>query len=188
MCMFKNFTRPLTTRPNNFEVLFSSQQIQEKVIELGEGISKYYRKQKEPLVLIGVLKGSFIFMSDLCRHIDVNHSCDFLGLSSYGDETVSSGIVKITSDLSDTIKGKNILVVEDILDTGLTMKYLIKNLKTRQPNSIRLCCLLKKVINQASDINIDYLGFTIQDVFVIGYGLDYQGEYRNIPYIGYVTK
>jgi hypoxanthine phosphoribosyltransferase len=132
-----------------------------------------------------VLKGSFVFMSDLSRAIPSDRvTTDFLGLSSYGDSTKSSGVVRVTQDLSTPIEGRNVLVVEDIIDTGLTMKYLINNLKTRNPKSIRVCTLLHKPARTENEVPMDFVGFEIPDAFVIGYGLDYMERFRNLPYIG----
>jgi len=135
-------------------------------------------------VLLGVLKGSYIFISDLARAIDLPLSVDFIGLSSYGEATESSGVVKITSDLAQPIEGKHVLIVEDIVDTGLTMRYLLDNLATRRPASVKLCTLLHKPSRARTRIPIDYLGFQIEDRFVVGYGLDHGDKYRNVPFIG----
>ena len=131
-----------------------------------------------------MFKGSFIFLADLFRHIDLPVEVDFLGLSSYGDSQETSGVVRVTQDLSRPIEGKNVLVVEDIVDTGLTMQYLLENLSTRKPKSIRVASLLHKPARSRVPIEIDYLGFEIPDRFVIGYGLDYQSKFRNLPFIG----
>jgi hypoxanthine phosphoribosyltransferase len=163
--------------------LYSAAAIAARVRELGAAISADYAGQE--LVLVGVLKGSFLFMADLARAIPGEHVlCDFLGLASYGDETRSSGVVQITTDLTRPVEGKHVLVVEDIVDTGLTMEYLLDNLRTRHPASVKLCALLHKPARSVRKIPIDYLGFTIEDRFVIGYGLDYAQRYRNLPYIG----
>lgn len=169
----------------NIETLFSAEEIQERVAELGAQITKEFKGQ--PLHVIGVLKGSFMFLADLVRHIDLDCSIDFLGVSSYGSRTQTSGIVRMTQDLSTPIANKHVLIVEDIVDTGLTMKYLIDNLQTRRPESISVCTLLHKPSNQRIEVPIHYVGFTIPNEFVIGYGLDYAQLYRNMPYIGYVN-
>lgn len=168
------------------KVLISADQIQEKIAELGRQVTGDY-KDKD-LVLVAVLKGSFLFMADLCRRIELPLTCDFLGVSSYGNETKSSGIIRITSDLKRSVEGKDVLVVEDIVDTGLTMRYLMDNLKTRRPRSIRVCTLLEKPARRQVETRIDYLGFTVPDVFVIGYGLDYKGRFRNLDYIGTIEE
>ena len=163
--------------------LYSAEQIAARVRELGATIARDYGERE--LVLVGVLKGSFCFLADLARAIPSTEvRVEFLGLASYGDETSSSGVVQITSDLTKPVEGKHVLVVEDIVDTGLTMDYLIDNLRTRHPASVKLCSLLHKPSRQKKDIHIDYLGFTIPDLFVVGYGLDYAQRYRNLPYIG----
>lgn len=164
------------------EVMLSQAQIAKRVREMGAEISATYRGSE--LVVVGVLKGSFIFMADLVRAIDVPLSCDFLGLSSYGSATESSGVVQITKDLTDTIEGRDVLVIEDIIDTGLTMAYLLENLRTRHPKSVRIASLLSKPARRKVEVHVDYLGFTIEDRFVVGYGLDYDGRYRNLPFIG----
>ena len=138
------------------------------------------------LLVLGLLKGSFIFLADLVRHIGLDCSVDFLGVSSYGSRTSSSGVVRLTQDLSSAIEGKHVLLVEDIIDTGLTMKYLMDNLQTRRPASLSVCTLLHKPSNQSIEVPLHYVGFTIPNQFVIGYGLDYAEFYRNLPYIGVV--
>ena len=165
------------------KTMFSAEQVQARIRELGAQIAHDYEGRE--LVLVGVLKGSFIFMADLARAIPSNEvRVEFLGVASYGDETSSSGVVQITSDLTKPIDGKHVLIVEDIVDTGLTMDYIIENFKTRHPASVKLCALLHKPTRQKKACAIDYLGFTIPDAFVIGYGLDYAQRYRNLPYIG----
>ena len=166
----------------DLEPMFTREQIAERVRELGVRIERDY--QGKELVLLGVLKGSYIFISDLARAIDLPLSVDFIGLSSYGEATESSGVVKITSDLAQPIEGKHVLIVEDIVDTGLTMRYLLDNLATRRPASVKLCTLLHKPSRARTRIPIDYLGFQIEDRFVVGYGLDHGDKYRNVPFIG----
>src|SRR5439155_7961789 len=157
--------------------MFTADQIARRVKELGTQIESDYDGKE--LVLLGVLKGSFIFISDLARAIDLPLSIDFSGLSSYGDESESSGVVKISSDLTKPIEGKHVVIVEDIVDTGLTMRYLLENLATRRPASVRLCALLEKPVRARVKVPIDYKGFTIGDEFVVGYGLDWDGRFRN---------
>ena len=164
------------------DVLFTPEQIAARVRQLGLQIERDYEAKE--LVLLGVLKGSFLFISDLARSIDLPLSVDFIGLSSYGEATESSGVVKITSDLSRPIEDKHVLIVEDIIDTGLTMRYLLDNLATRHPASVKLCTLLHKPARSRTKIPIDYLGFQIEDRFVVGYGLDAGEKYRNVPFIG----
>ena len=163
--------------------LFSREKIHARIDELGQQIAREYHGQE--LVLVGVLKGSVMFLADLARAIPSHDvQLEFLGLASYGDETRSSGVVQITADLTRPVEGKHVLVVEDIVDTGLTMHYIIDMLGTRHPASVKLCALLHKPSRTKKDIPIDYLGFTIPDLFVVGYGLDYAQRYRNLPYIG----
>ena len=167
---------------NDMDILISQAQIAARVAALGAQIAQEYAGKE--LVLVGVLKGAFVFVSDLARAIDLPLTIDFVALSSYGEATESSGVVKITSDLSRPIEGKHVLVVEDIIDTGLTMRYLLDNLATRHPASIRICGLLHKPARSRTKIPIDYLGFPIEDKFVVGYGLDAAEKYRNLPFIG----
>ena len=164
------------------KVLFSKEKLDERIKVLGAEITRDYKGKD--LVVVGILKGSFIFMADLVRAIDLPLQVDFLGLSSYGDETSTSGVVKITNDLSKPIDHKHVLIVEDIIDTGLTMQYLLEFLKTRSPSSVKICALLEKPDNAKTKIDIAYKGFTIPNEFVVGYGLDYAGLYRNLAYIG----
>jgi hypoxanthine phosphoribosyltransferase len=166
----------------DLEVLFSAEQIAHRVREMGKQIERDYAGKD--LVLLGVLKGSFLFISDLARAIDLPLAVDFIGLSSYGEATESSGVVKITSDVSRPIADKHVVIVEDIVDTGLTMRYLLDNLATRHPASVKLCTLLHKPSRARTRIPIDYLGFEIEDRFVVGYGLDAAEKYRNVPFIG----
>ena len=166
------------------DVLHSKEAIQARVHELGAQITRDY--QGKDLVLVTVLKGAILFAADLCREIDLPLSLDFIGLSSYGEATESSGVVKITSDLTKPIEGKHVLVIEDIIDTGLTMRYLLDNLATRHPASVKICSLLHKPARARTKIPIEYLGFTIPDLFVVGYGLDAGEKFRNVPFIGVV--
>jgi hypoxanthine phosphoribosyltransferase len=163
------------------EVLFTEDKIAKKVQELGKLISKDYKG--EDLFIIGVLKGANVFLSDLIRKITVPVTIDFMAVSSYGSYTESSGVVKIIKDLDFSIENKNILIVEDIIDTGLTLKYLRENLITRGPKSIKICSLLDKPERRKADIKIDYIGFEIPDEFIVGYGIDYAEKYRNLPFI-----
>jgi hypoxanthine phosphoribosyltransferase len=139
-------------------------------------------------VVVGILKGCFVFMADLVRRIDLPVTCQFLGISSYGSATSSSGVVQITSDMTESIENKDVLIVEDIIDTGLTMRYLLDNFATRKPKSLRICCLLEKPDNAAIKVPIDYVGFRIPNAFVVGYGLDLAGYYRNLPYVGVINE
>jgi len=168
------------------DVLYTQQQIAGRVRELAAEIERDHRGKE--LVLVGVLKGAFVFVSDLSRQIDLPLSVDFIGLSSYGEETESSGVVKITSDLTRPIEGKHVLIVEDIVDTGLTMRYLLDNFSTRRPASVKICALLQKPSRLRTRIPIQYLGFTVPDLFLVGYGLDAGEKYRNLPFIGSVRN
>ena len=163
-------------------VLFTEQELKDRVAELAAQIDRDYAG-KEPM-LISVLRGSFIFMADLARAIHLPCTVDFMAVSSYGSGTTSSGQVKITKDLSESIEGRDIIVVEDILDSGNTLSYLFQLLQARHPASVRLCTLLDKPSRRTKPITADYTGFTVDDLFVVGYGLDYAEKYRNLPYIG----
>ena len=166
------------------EILFSEEQLKTRVQEIAHEIERDY--QGKEIMLISVLRGSFIFMADLCRAIDLPCTLDFMSVSSYGKGTTSSGQVQITKDLSEDITGRHIIVVEDILDSGNTLSYLLKILQHRHPASIRLCTLLDKPDRRVKPVEVHYSGFTIPDAFVVGYGLDYAEKYRNLPYIGIV--
>ncbi len=163
------------------DVLLSEEKIRGRVQELGRQIARDYAGR--PLVIVGVLKGSFVFLADLVRAIDLPILVDFIGISSYQGAR-SSGVVQITSDLTRPIEGMDVLLVEDIVDTGLTMEYLLENLATRRPASLRICALLEKPARAKVKIHVDYRGFAIDDVFVVGYGLDWDGRMRNMPFIG----
>ncbi|AKU91922.1 hypoxanthine phosphoribosyltransferase [Vulgatibacter incomptus] len=164
------------------KVLHDEAAIAARVGELGTRITRDY--QGKELVVVGVLKGSFMFFADLVRAIDLPISIDFLGVASYGGNTKSSGVVQLTSDLSHPITGKHVLLVEDIVDTGLTMRYLLDNLATRHPASLAVCSLLEKPARMRVPIEIVYLGFSIPDEFVVGYGLDHAQKYRNLGFLG----
>jgi hypoxanthine phosphoribosyltransferase len=164
------------------EVLLDADTIANRVGELGAELSADYAG-RDP-VLVSVLKGALVFLADLMRAMDLPTSIDLMEVSSYGAATESSGQVRILKDLSKSIEGRDVIVVEDIIDTGLTLNYLLGYLADRQPASIKICCLLDKPARRLADIPIDYIGFTIPDRFVIGYGLDYDERYRNLPYIG----
>ncbi|CUU38545.1 hypoxanthine phosphoribosyltransferase [Armatimonadetes bacterium DC] len=165
------------------EVFLTEEQIQEAVRRLGEQIARDYSPDSPPL-LVGVLKGSLVFLADLMRAIPLPVSFDFVAISSYGAETQTSGQVRLLKDLDTQIQGRHVLVVEDILDTGLTLSYLLDLLRTRQPASLRVCTLLRKPDRQMVEVPVDYCAFTIPNYFVVGYGLDYDERYRNLPFIG----
>lgn len=164
------------------EILITRQQILEKTAELGHRITHDYRG-KDPL-LICILKGGLMFLADLMREIHLPLEIDFIAVSSYGDATESSGVVRILMDLERNIQGRHVLIVEDIIDTGQTLNYIIENLRTRGPASIKVCTLLNKPARRVLDIPLDYVGFDIPDEFVVGYGLDYGEIYRNLPFVG----
>ncbi len=166
------------------KVLLSEEEVDARIKAIGEQISKDYEGKQ--VHLICVLKGGSFFMCELAKRITVPVSIDFMSVSSYGCETKSSGVVKIVKDLDETIMGKDVIVIEDIIDSGRTLSYLLEMLKDRKPESLRLCTLLDKPDRRVVDVNIDYLGFAIPDEFVVGYGLDYAQKYRNLPYIGVV--
>jgi len=166
--------------------MIDQEKIAQRVRELGAQISREYADRS--LVLVCVLKGSFVFAADLARSIDAPLRVDFLGVRSYGEGTESSGVVQITQDLSRPIAGEDVLLVEDIVDTGLTIAHLMDLFRTRQPRSVRVCSLLHKPARARVEVKIDYLGFTIEDKFVVGYGLDFAERYRNLPYIGVVER
>ena len=165
-------------------VLFTQEQLAQRVQEIADQITADY--QGKEITLVSVLRGSFVFMADLCRRIDLPCTVDFMSVSSYGSGTSSTGQVQITKDLSGDISGRHLLVVEDILDSGNTLSYLLKLLEQRKPASIRLCTLLDKPDRRVKPVEVHYSGFTIPDAFVVGYGLDYAEKYRNLPYIGIV--
>ncbi|MFO0609911.1 MAG: hypoxanthine phosphoribosyltransferase [Polyangiales bacterium] len=167
--------------------LLSTETLQARVAELGAEITRDYQGSHD-LVVVPILKGSFLFAADLIRRIELDLSIEFLGLRSYGAGTESSGVVQITYDLTQPIVGRDVLIVEDIVDTGLSMRYLLENLATRQPRSVKLCSLLHKPARSRVKVPIDYLGFTIEDRFVVGYGLDYAEKHRNLPYIGVLEE
>ena len=164
------------------DILLSESQIQQRVSELGGRISADYAGLN-PLLLC-VLKGGYVFLADLTRCLTIKHDVDFMAISSYGDGTESSGVVRILKDLDRDINGRHVLVVEDIIDTGRTLAYLMQNLRVRQPASLKVCTLLNKPSRREIHLDVDYTGFEIPDRFVIGYGLDYAGHYRNLRFVG----
>lgn len=164
------------------KILVSEQQIRSKIQELGRQISVDY--QDKDLVIIGILKGAVVFLSDLIREINLPLELDFMVISSYGKSTHASGVVRIIKDLDKDIAGKDVLIVEDIVDTGLTLSYLLENLRTRKPASLKICAFLDKPSRRKVTLIPDYKGYTIPDEFAVGYGLDYGEKYRNLPYVG----
>jgi hypoxanthine phosphoribosyltransferase len=163
-------------------VLISTEELRAKVAELGRQITEDYRDKD--LLIVGVLKGALMFLVDLARAIDLPLAVDFLAISSYGASTQSSGIVRIMKDLDTNIEGRHVLIVEDIVDSGMTLHYIFQTLASRNPASLRVCTLLNKQIPRPEPVHFDYVAFDVPDVFVIGYGLDYAEVYRNLPFIG----
>ena len=165
-------------------IMISSEEIQAKIKELGDKINAHYAQSDKELVLTGLLRGSVIFMADLCRSIEKPHELDFMTVSSYGGGTVSTRDVKILKDLDGEIHGKDVLVVEDIIDSGNTLSKVVEMLKTRNPNSIELCTLVSKPSRREIDLVVKFLGFEVEDRFIVGYGLDFDQKYRHLPFIG----
>jgi hypoxanthine phosphoribosyltransferase len=174
----------MTAHRQPSEVMLSAEQLQKRVAEMAQEIRRDY---PDGLHIIAVLKGAFIFLSDLVRHMEGNVSLDFMALSSYAKGTTSSGEVRVMKDLDTTLDGKDVLIVEDIVDTGLTLNYLQDILRARGPKRLRTACLLSKPSRRQIDVKVEYIGFTIEDRFVVGYGLDYAEQYRNLPYIGVIA-
>jgi hypoxanthine phosphoribosyltransferase len=168
------------------KVLIAESELKDKVKELGNRITKDYAGRD--LVIIAVLRGSFIFLADISREIKMPVIFDFMAVSSYGDSKVSSGIVRITKDLEFSIEGKEVLIIEDIVDSGRTLNYLVKNLQARNPHSIEICALLDKDVPRKMENKVKYKGFDIPNKFVVGYGLDFAEKFRNIPFIGYIEN
>jgi hypoxanthine phosphoribosyltransferase len=167
------------------EILIDADALRARIGELGEEVSAHYAGQD--LLLIGVLKGAVFFMADLMRHLTVPCEVDFMAISSYGAQTDSSGVVRILKDLDINIEGRNVLVVEDIIDSGLTLSYLMRNLESREPASLEVCALLTKPARREIDVPVRWIGFEIPNRFVIGYGLDFAERYRNLPYVGVLS-
>jgi len=168
------------------EILIDSDSLRARIAELGEEVSAHYAGQD--LLLIGVLKGAVFFMADLMRHLTIPCEVDFMAISSYGDSTDSSGIVRILKDLDINIEGRDVLVVEDIIDSGLTLSYLMRNLESREPATLEVCALLTKPARRQIDVPVRYVGFEIPDRFVVGYGLDFAERYRNLPYVAVMSQ
>lgn len=168
----------------DIDTFISEEQIKQRVKELGAEITRDYKKKDKKLFLISILKGSVVFLTDLMRSIDCDLVIDFMIVSSYGSGTKSSGNVKIIKDLDSNAYEYDLLIVEDILDSGNTLSKVIELLKTRSPKSLKVCALLDKPERRVANVNLDYCGFTIPDEFIVGYGLDYDEKYRNLPYIG----
>jgi len=167
------------------EILIDADSLRTRIAELGDEISAEYAGRE--LLLIGVLKGAVFFMADLMRHLTVPCEVDFMAISSYGAQTDSSGVVRILKDLDINIEGRHVLVVEDIIDSGLTLSYLMRNLESREPASLEICALLTKPSRREIDVPVRWIGFEIPNKFVIGYGLDFAERYRNLPYVGVLS-
>lgn len=168
------------------EILFTEEQLRKKIKEIGTKISEDYEGKE--LMLVGILKGSVPFMADLMKEISIPCTMDFMAVSSYGNSTKTSGVVRILKDLDFEIENKNILIVEDIIDSGITLKYLTEYLKGRKPTSIEIAALLNKPERRISEVNAKYIGYNVPDYFLVGYGLDYGEKYRNLPYIGILKE
>lgn len=168
------------------KILINEEEIIHKIREMGAQISEDYKGKD--LMLVGVLKGSVIFMADLLKNITIPCSMDFMAVSSYGNSTQTSGVVRILKDLDFEIEGKDILIVEDIIDSGITLKYLMEYLKGRKPKSLEIACLLNKPERRKVEIEAKYMGFNVPDYFLVGYGLDYAEKYRNLPYVGILKE
>ncbi|MGP1928968.1 MAG: hypoxanthine phosphoribosyltransferase [Arsenophonus sp. NC-WZS1-MAG3] len=168
------------------EVMISEADVKRRINEMAKEIVKHYKLLQDELLLVGLLKGSFMFMADLCRNINIPHEVDFMMVSSYGSEMTSSRDVKIIKDLDEDIRGKHVLIVEDIIDSGNTLKKVREILKLRDPKSVAICTLLNKPSRREVEVPVEWIGYAIQDEFVVGYGIDYAQQYRHLPYIGHV--
>jgi len=169
------------------EVMISEQEIAKRIAELGRQITEDYRDSGSEMVLVGLLRGSFMFMADLCRKIEVSHEVDFMTASSYGSGMSTTRDVKILKDLDEDIRGKDVLIVEDIIDSGNTLSKVREILRLREPKSLAICTLLDKPERREVEVPVEYVGFTIPDKFVVGYGIDYAQRYRHLPYVGHVV-
>jgi len=168
------------------EVMITQEELRERAAEIGEQLTSDYRG--EGVILIGILRGAVPWMADVMKHIALDVEIDFIACSSYGATTKTSGVVKINKDLDSDIEGKNVIIVEDIVDSGITLNYLKGYLENRKPKSIRICALLDKPEGRRADIKADYVGFTVEDKFIIGYGLDFNQKYRQLPYISFLNE
>jgi hypoxanthine phosphoribosyltransferase len=172
---------PRADGPRPGRVVITEEQLRTRIAEMGKEIGRDYAGRNP--ILVGVLQGAFLFMADLIRAIPIDLTTDFIGLSSYGSGTNSSGQVRLVSDLSMSVENRDVLIVEDIVDTGLTLAYLKRNLEARHPRSVRVCVLADKVERRQIEVPVDYVGFTVPNVYVVGYGFDYGGVFRNVPYV-----
>ena len=170
------------------ELLFDRETIENRITELGEKITESYEKENEQLVVVGILRGSCMFFSDLIKNINLPICIDFMSISSYGSSSTSTGVVRIIKDLEEDVNNKNVLIVEDIIDTGKTLKYLLKYFEERGAKTVRIASLLDKPERRMVEIKGDFIGFEVPNDFIVGYGLDYNQEYRNLPYIAYVEE
>lgn len=168
------------------KVLYSEEMLSDRIQKLGEMISSDYHGEK--LIVVGVMKGANVFVADLIRKIDLDVVLDFIVVSSYGASTETTGVIRLLKDLDENIDSEHVLIVEDIIDSGLTLDYLVSNLQTRHPKSIKICTLLNKVERRKVDIHVDYIGFQVPDEFIVGYGIDYAEKYRNLPYVGILKR
>ncbi|MDF7670183.1 hypoxanthine phosphoribosyltransferase [Orbaceae bacterium ESL0721] len=173
-------------KKHTLKPMISEEAIKQRISQLGDQINQDYQNSQNELILVGLLRGSFIFMADLCRAITIGHEVDFMTASSYGNATMSNREVKILKDLDEDIHGKDILIIEDIIDTGNTLSKVLEILRLRHPRSIEICTLLDKPSRREVDVPVKYVGFAIPDEFVVGYGIDYAQHYRHLPYIGHV--
>ena len=169
------------------KVLITEQEVHTRVAQIGQELTAAYSDDDRPL-LVCVLKGAFMFLADVTRHLDVRHEVDFMEISSYGSGTSSSGVVRILLDLERNIAGRHVLIIEDIVDSGRTLNYITRNLRTRGPASVRVCTLLSKPSRREIDVPVHFVGFDVPDEFVVGYGLDYDEEYRNLPFVGVLKE
>lgn len=167
-------------------ILYSEEVLAKKAKELGAQISKDYAGEK--LIVVGVMKGANVFVADLIRNLDIDVVLDFIVVSSYGHSTETTGVIRLLKDLDENIDSEHVLIVEDIVDSGLTLDYLVNNFETRHPKSIKICTLLNKVERRKVDLKVDYIGFQVPDEFIVGYGIDYAERYRNLPYVGILKR
>lgn len=167
-------------------ILLTQEQLKKRIMEMGKQLTKDY--QGETLLAVGILKGAIVFFSDLIRELELDVETDFMAVSSYGSSSKSSGAARLLKDLDYDIKDKNVLIVEDIIDTGLTLNYLVNSLEARNPKTLKTCCLLDKPSRRKIEFSPDYIGFQVPDEFLVGYGLDYASKYRNLPYIGVLKQ
>lgn len=167
-------------------IIYSVNNLDERITALGKQITEDYKGKK--LIVVGVMKGANLFVADLIRKLDLDIILDFIVVSSYGSSTESTGVIRLLKDLDENIDSEHVLIVEDIIDSGLTLEYLVKNFETRNPASVKICTLLNKVERRKVDMTVDYIGFQVPDEFIVGYGIDYAERYRNLPYVGILKR